>query len=87
VIHSGRVFAGYNNQLNEAVSFTTGLEYLQGINETKSYRLNWDAGLNSKIAGNFSLATTFSLRYDHNPAIGVKNTDTITAVSLVYQLL
>jgi putative salt-induced outer membrane protein len=87
VTHSGRLFAGYSNQLNEAVSFTTGLEYLQSVTESKSFRLNWDAGLNSKIAGNFSLATTFSLRYDNNPLIGVKNTDTMTAVSLVYQLL
>jgi putative salt-induced outer membrane protein len=88
VTHSGRLFAGYSNQLNDAVSVTTGLEYLQSVTEAKGFRINWDAGLNSKIAGNFSLATTFSLRYDNNPIISVKNnTDTMTAVSLVYQLL
>jgi putative salt-induced outer membrane protein len=85
--HSGRLFAGYNNALNESVTFKTGLEYLQGLDETKSWRLNWDAALTSKIGGNFSLATTFSLRYDHNPLPGIKNTDTQSAVSLVYSLL
>jgi putative salt-induced outer membrane protein len=85
--HFGRLFVGYNNALNDAVTFKTGIEYLQGLNETKSWRLNYDAGLSSKIGGNFSLATTFSLRYDHNPLPGIKNTDTQTAVSLVYTLL
>ena len=28
--HSGRLFAGYRNSLNEAVTFNTGVEYLQG---------------------------------------------------------
>lgn len=86
--HSARLFTGYQNALNEAVSFTTGIEYLQGISETAAWRLNWDMGLTSKIGGNFSLATTFGLKYDHKPVNDtVKNTDTMTAVSLVYQLL
>ncbi len=87
VQHSGRLFAGYNNALNEHVKFTTGLEYLQGLPETERWRLNWDAGLTSAIGGNFSLSTTFSLKYDHAPLPAVKELDTSTAVSLVYQLL
>jgi putative salt-induced outer membrane protein len=87
VQHSGRAFAGYSNALNEEVNFNTGLEYLQGIPETEKWRLNWDASLTSKIGGNFSLATTFSLKYDHDPLPGVRELDTTTALSLVYQLL
>jgi putative salt-induced outer membrane protein len=87
VQHSGRLFAGYNNAINEHVTFTTGVEYLQGIPETERWRLNWDTGLTSSIGGNFSLNTTFSLKYDHAPLPGVKELDTSTAVSLVYQLL
>ena len=49
--------------------------------------MNWDAGLTSAIGGNFSLSTTFSLKYDHAPLPAVKELDTSTAVSLVYQLL
>jgi len=85
--HSGRLFAGYQNSLNESVTFNTGVEYLQGLTDSRYWRLNWDAGLTAAIAAKFSLATTFSLRYDNAPLPGVKSTDTITAVNLVYQLL
>ncbi len=87
VRHSGRAFAGYENNLNEAVRFTTGLEYIQAIADTENWRLNWDVGLSSSISTAFSLATTFSLRYDNNPLPGIRKTDTTTALSLVYQLL
>lgn len=85
--HSVRTFVGYENDLNEAVRFHTGLEYLQAIVDTTNWRLNWDMGLTSSISTNFSLAATFSLRYDHNPLPGVQHTDTTTAMSLVYTLL
>ncbi len=85
--HSARVFAGYRNTLSETLAFTTGVEYLQGIPETKFWRLGWDAGINSSISTAFSLATTFSLKYDHQPLSGIKSTDTMTALNLVYQLL
>lgn len=85
--HSARLFGGYRNSLSDGVLFTTGLEYLQGIPETKFWRLNWDAGLNTSISGSFSLASTFSLRYDNEPLPGVKSTDMLTALNLVYQLL
>jgi putative salt-induced outer membrane protein YdiY len=85
--HSGRLFLGYNGSVNKAVSFTTGAEYLQGLQDTKFWRFNWDAGLNSALSNSFSFSTTFSLRYDHAPLPGVRNTDTITAVNLVYSLL
>jgi putative salt-induced outer membrane protein len=85
--HSARAFVGYQNDLNEAVRFNTGVEYIQAIVDTENWRLNWQAGLTSSISTNFSLATTFSLAYDNNPLPGVENTDTTTALSLVYTLL
>jgi putative salt-induced outer membrane protein len=87
VSHNGRVFLGYENNLSKTFAFDTGIEYLQGFEETENWRLNWDLGLTSSIAGNLSLATTFSLRYDHNPLPDIEKTDYTTAVSLVYQLL
>jgi putative salt-induced outer membrane protein len=87
VQNSGRLFGGYANSLNEHVTFNTGVEYLQGVPETERWRLNWDVGLTSAIGGDFSLNTTFALKYDHAPLPGVKELDTSTAVSLVYQLL
>lgn len=85
--HNGRLFLGYENNLSETFAFDTGVEYLQRLSETENWRLNWDLGLTSNIAGNFSLATTFNLRYDHNPLPGIEKTDYTTAISLVYQLL
>jgi putative salt-induced outer membrane protein len=85
--HSARAFAGYENNLNDVLRFNTGLEYLQSVSESKNWRLSWDVGLTSSISTAFSLATTFSLRYDNNPLPGVENTDTVTALNLVYTLL
>jgi putative salt-induced outer membrane protein len=84
--HSARAFAGYRNTLNEHATFNTGLEYLQGIPKTENWRLNWDASLTVAIATKFSLGTTFSLRYDHNPLPGIESLDTVTALNLIYQL-
>jgi putative salt-induced outer membrane protein len=85
--HAARLFLGYEGSINEIVGITTGLEYLQSVEESKYWRLNWDLGLTSALSSKFSLSTTFNLRYDNAPLPSIKNTDTITAVNLVYQLL
>jgi putative salt-induced outer membrane protein len=86
-VHSGRLFAGYSNKLNEAVTFTMGIEYLQALKDTTFWKLNGDAAVTSKLGGRFSLATAFSLRYDHEPLPGKQKLDTITSLSLVYTML
>ncbi|HTM43533.1 MAG TPA: DUF481 domain-containing protein [Polyangiaceae bacterium] len=85
--HNGRLFFGYENSLSDTFALDTGLEYLQRLSKTEDWRLNWDLGLTSNIAGNLSIATTFNVRFDHNPLPGIKKTDYMSAVSLVYQLL
>ncbi|MGC4067640.1 MAG: DUF481 domain-containing protein [Polyangiaceae bacterium] len=85
--HSGRLFVGFNTAFNDKVALTSGLEYLQALAETENYRIVADAGINASLAGKLSLATTFTLRYDHNPLPGIEKVDTMEAVSLVYTLL
>jgi putative salt-induced outer membrane protein len=92
--HNLRAFVGYDNKLNEAVTFRTGLEYLQGLSPFRdeatddvNWRLNWDAGISAAIATRFSMATTLGVRYDNNPLPGVRKTDVVTALNLVYTLL
>jgi putative salt-induced outer membrane protein len=85
--HSARAFVGYTNNVNKAVTIATGLEYLQGLDNSTNYRLNWDGAVSSSVGKGFSIATTVSVRYDHNPLPDIEKTDVITAVSLVYQLL
>lgn len=85
--HNGRLFLGYDNAISETFAFDAGVEYLQGISDTDNRWLNIDAGFTSSIKSGLSIATTFSLRYDDNPLPGVRKTDYVTALSLVYQLL
>jgi putative salt-induced outer membrane protein len=91
--HHARAFVGYDNKLNQAVTFRTGLEYLQGLapfedeeTDRTNWRLNGDAALTSSIAQSLSVATTFSVKYDNNPLPTLARTDTVSSVSLVYTL-
>lgn len=86
VRHAARFFAGYDNSLNDFVTFDTGLEYIQAFANTDNFRLNWVTGVTSAFTTSFSFATTFTLRYDNNPLPGIEKLDTITALSLVYTM-
>ena len=83
--HAVRLFAGYSNKLSEKVSFDTGLEYLQSVIVGPRFRLNYVAALNTQLAERFSLAVTFTLRYENQPLPEVRKLDTITAFSLAYR--
>lgn len=85
--HSARGFVGYDNQVNERVSFSTGLEYLQSVEDVKLWRLNWDGSIKSHLAGSFSSAVVVSVKYDNEPLPGVEELDVVTSFNLVYTLL
>jgi len=86
VRHNTRVFAGYVNQLAEAVKFNAGVEYLQNVQAAKNAILNVDLGLTSQINTSFSIATTLSIKFDNNPLSGVEKTDVVSALNLVYTI-
>lgn len=85
--HSARAFVGYSNTISQSITFDSGLEYLQGIPETKNWRLNWGVSLASTIAGKLSIAAAFNLKFDNHPLPGIESTDYLSSLSLVYQLL
>ena len=85
VNHAARLYAGYSNRLSDKVTFDTGLEYLQSFLDGNVFRLNYNAALSTQIKERFSLATTFTLRYENEPLPDVSKLDTITSVSLVYR--
>lgn len=92
--HFGRLFVGYGNKLNEAVTFDTGFEYLLGLSPFEdedsgrnNWRLSWTAGFTSKVSDKFSVATTVAVDYDNNPLPTVRRTDATTAINLVYTML
>jgi putative salt-induced outer membrane protein len=84
--HAARLFGGYSNQLNERVSFRTGVEYLQSVLHAERWRVNWDNALNANLIKTLSLAVTFAVRVDNAPAPNIEKIDTVTALSLVYQV-
>jgi putative salt-induced outer membrane protein len=86
VRHSLRAFAGYDNQLSEAVKFNASVEYLQSVQASADARFNADLGITSQLHSDFSVAATLSVRYDNDPLPGIEKTDVISALSLVYTL-
>jgi putative salt-induced outer membrane protein YdiY len=86
-VHSARVFVGHRHKLNDGVTIAGGIEFLQGISDGDTRRVNGDLIVSSKFTASFSLATSFLVRYDSKPLPGKQNLDTITSVNLVYSLL
>ncbi len=82
--HSTRVFLGFNHAFNDAVTFGTGIEYLQSVVHTEQWRINYDALLAAKLWGGLALGAGFNLRYDHHPLEGIKQLDTQTVLSVIY---
>ena len=86
VVHSARLFAGYELKINKTVSFTSGIEYLQSVTDADVYRLNSDAALTAKIGKSFAIAIAFTERYENRPLPGKSKLDTGTSASLVYSV-
>ncbi len=85
--HAVRLFGGYSNRLSDFVTFDTGLEYLQSVQVGRRFRVNWNSALAVTVTRWFSLATTFTLRYENQPLPDVKKLDTITSFNLVFHLV
>lgn len=87
VNHAARLFAGYTNNLSKYVTFDTGFEYLQSFLDGQRFRFNWVNALGVTITDRFSLATTFTMRYENRPLPGVVRLDTITSLLLNVRLI
>ena len=64
VLHSARAFIGYDNKLNDAVTYLGGVEVLVNLTESKHTRVAWDNALRSSLAGALKLEVKFRLAYD-----------------------
>jgi putative salt-induced outer membrane protein YdiY len=87
VVHSARVFLGYDNHLNEAVTFLTGVEALFDFEDASNVRLNVISELRSKIGSNFQVSLQHTLRFDGVPPEGKTTLDNTLVVNLVYALV
>jgi putative salt-induced outer membrane protein YdiY len=87
VVHSARLFAGYDNRLNEAVTYLGGIEALVNVEEPKDTRINIDNALRSSVADHLQLELKFSVQWDNVPNPGAEKLDTQTIISLIYALI
>lgn len=89
IFHSARAFLGYDNQLNEAVTYLGGLEVLLDVETPKHVRLNFDNALRSALGGAFKLELKFRLAADSTARSdrGAAPIDTATLISLLYTLI
>lgn len=85
--HAARLFGGYTNNLSKYVTFDTGLEYLQSFLVAGRFRLNWVNALTVALGDRFTLASTFTLRYENRPLPLVANLDTVTSLLLGIRLI
>lgn len=84
--HSVRAFLGYDNHINEMVTFLTGVEGLFNVERSKDVRLLWNSELTSKLVAGFQAGVRFTLRYDNEPVPGAEKLDTITTLNLLYAM-
>ncbi len=87
VVHSGRLFLGYEQSLSSGATFNADVEYLQGLSDTSIYRINSGAGVTANLWRSLSISFTFGEQYESKPLPGKKSLDTTSAVSLVYTLI
>lgn len=87
IVHSVRGFLGYDNKINAALTFLTGVEGLLNVEDTDDLRVNWDSALRSSLAENFQLEVKFTLQLDTQPVPGTEKVDTITTLNLIYTMI
>jgi putative salt-induced outer membrane protein YdiY len=91
--HSARVFLGYDNQINSAVTVLTGIEGLFNVEHAKDVRFNWDLAVRSAIIGRLQLELKLSMQFDNEPVPAgpgkdaKSKLDTQTKANLIYTLI
>lgn len=84
--HGVRLGAAYKHSFNKEVTLQSGLEYLQPFNETKLWRMNFNALIAAKLVGGLALGVGFNLLFDNGALVdsGKKKLDTTTTLQLIY---
>jgi len=81
----GRAFSLYEFHFTDLNKFSQSLEYLYDFDNTNNYNINSVSAMVTVLSQNFSLKTSYEIKYDNEP-IGArlnKKTDTLLAVSLL----
>jgi putative salt-induced outer membrane protein YdiY len=87
VVHSARIFTGYENAKDENLQFRTGVEVLINLERASDVRVSWDTSLRSKLVGRLQVELKFLLQLDTEPVPGNERLDTTTQLNLLYNLI
>lgn len=86
-MHSIRGFVGYDNHINENLTYLMGFEGLFNVEDAADIRLNWDNALRTMLVGRLQMEAKFSLKWDNVPVPGALALDTVTQLNLIYSFL
>ncbi|MDE2091408.1 MAG: DUF481 domain-containing protein [Gammaproteobacteria bacterium] len=76
-----RIAVNYLWKFTDKSNFSENLSVDHGVSNTFTQSI---AALTTNLAGNFALSLSYTIKHNSSVLPGFKNTDTITAVSLVY---
>jgi hypothetical protein len=82
--YSVRLYVGYDNHMNEAWQFLTGLEALFDVVHGDNVRLSSISELRVTLHEGLQASLRFTFLYDHVPVPGRDAIDTTTVLSLLY---
>lgn len=66
-LHSARLFIGYDNRLNDVLTYTTGLQALMRVDRPEHWRFEWTNQLRSKLAAWLQVSLDVTARLDSLP--------------------
>lgn len=66
-LHSLRLFVGYDNRLNDVLTYTTGLQALMRLDRPEHWRFEWINQLRSKLADWLQVSLDVTGRLDAQP--------------------
>jgi hypothetical protein len=91
-LHSARLFAGYDNQINPMAVVLLGVEGLLNVEDPDDSRINADIALRSVVIDRLQLEFKFTLQVDTKPPVRpagqeLSKYDGILKLNLIYTLI
>jgi putative salt-induced outer membrane protein len=74
-----------NHKLTDSTSARQRLSVTPDLERSGSYRAQWDAGLAVAMSRSINLTVSLSVRYDSDPGIGLKATDTLLTTGVSFK--
>lgn len=80
----GRLFGKYEWRFTEKTKFSQSLEYLQGFNNSRTWKINSETALITALTDILALKVSYSILYNNDPRPNdLEKTDTVFETSLV----